>query len=150
MKKFLLLISTVFLLAPMTFGEDYPPKGGRDEYPIYWYVYRHADRLKRELDTRHFFRLHGWGCRYLAKITPDGTVIPIELIGSQNKLYDKSIKKIIETTKAEPFGDEIKLDELFIKIDLGYADWGEFVDVGLSPHKDFKEKLYVIYVQTTK
>jgi hypothetical protein len=65
-------------------------------------------------------------------------------------LYDNSIKKIIETTKAEPFGDEIKLDELIIEIGLRYTDWGEIVEVNRTLREDFKEKLYVIFVQTTK
>lgn len=93
MKKILLTLILMFLAFPVCFGEDFPPKGGRDEYPIYWYLRRHGERLMKELNTRKFFRLHGWSCCYLAKITKDGNVIPLEVFISQNKLYDNSIKK---------------------------------------------------------
>ncbi len=140
----------LFILCPIGFGEDYPPKGGRDEYPIYWYLFRHADRLKKVLDTKKFFRLHGWGCEYLVKITRDGDVIPLEVTISQNKLYDKQIKKIIAETKAEPFGDEINDDYLIIEIWLGYEDWGDLAYVSFSPNEKLGHNIYGIMVQTTK
>ena len=150
MKKFLLLLLMLFILCPKGFGEAYPPKGGRDEYPIYWYWFRHADRLKKVLDTKKFFRLHGWFCEYLVKITRDGDVIPLEVVISQNKLYDREVKKIIAETKAEPFGDEIGLDEMIIEIDLSYADWGEFADVRYSPNEKLGHYVYCITVKSTK
>ncbi len=140
----------LFILCPKGFGEAYPPQGGRDEYPIYWYLFRHADRLKKVLDTKKFFRLHGWFCEYLVKITRDGDVIPLEVTISQNKIYDKQIKKIIAETKAEPFGDEISLDEMIIEIDLSYADWGEFADVRYSPNEKLGYYVYCITVQSTR
>ncbi len=149
MKKFLLLLICI-IFCPLAFGEDYPPKGGRDEYPIYWYLFRHADRLKKVLDTKKFFRLHGWFCEYLVKITRDGDVIPLEVVISQNKLYDREVKKIIAETKAEPFGDEIGLDEMIIEIDLSYADWGEFADVRYSPNEKLGHYVYCITVKSTK
>jgi hypothetical protein len=150
MKKILLLLISLILLIPTCFAEGYPPKGGRDQYPIYWYLYRHGDKLKKELDTRHFFRLRGWGCKYLVRITPDGTVTPLEVVISQNKRYDKSIKKIISTTKAEPFGDEIKLDELVVEVYLCYETWGEYVDIWYGNNEKLDRKVYKIVVQTTR
>lgn len=150
MKKFLLLVLILFMLCPIGLCEDYPPRGGRDEYPIYWYLFRHADRLKKVLDTKKFFRLHGWSCEYLAKITRDGDVIPLEVTIPQNKLYDKQVKKIIEETKAEPFGDEIKEDYLIVEIWLGYADWGDFADVGYGQNEKLGHKVYCIMLQSTR
>ena len=150
MKKVLSLLLMLFLLCPIGFCEGYPPKGGREEYPIYWYLFRHADRLKKVLDTKKFFRLHGWFCYYLVKITRDGDVIPLEVTISQNKIYDKQIKKIIAETKAEPFGDEIDLDEMIIEIGLGYADWGEFANVRYSPNEKLGHYIYCISIQSTK
>lgn len=150
MKKFLLVLSILFLLCPFSYGEDFPPKGGREEYPIYWYLFRHADRLKKVLDTKKFFRLHGWFCDYLVKITRDGDVIPLEVVISQNKIYDKQVKKIIAETKAEPFGDEIDADYLIIEIGLSYADWGEYADVQYGPNEKLGHKVYVISVKSTK
>ena len=150
MKKFLTLLLMLFILCPKGFSEDYPPKGGREEYPIYWYLFRRADRLKKVLDTKKFFRLHGWFCEYLVKITRDGDVIPLEVVISQNKLYDREVKKIIAETKAEPFGDEIGLDEMIIEIDLSYADWGEFADVRYSPNEKLGHYVYCITVKSTK
>ena len=139
-----------FILCPKGFCEGYPPKGGREEYPIYWYLFRHADRLKKVLDTKKFFRLHGWSCYYLVKITSEGNIIPLEITISQNKIYDKQIKKIIAETKAEPFGDEIDLDEMIIEIGLGYADWGEFANVRYSPNEKLGRYIYCISIQSTK
>lgn len=150
MKKVLSLLLMLFLLCPIGFCEDYPPKGGREEYPIYWYLFRHADRLKKVLDTKKFFRLHGWFCDYLVKITRDGDVIPLEVVISQNKIYDKQVKKIIAETKAEPFGDEIDEDYLIIEITLGYADWGEFAEVGYTPNEKLGHYVYWITVKSTK
>lgn len=150
MRKLLLLVLILFILSPLAFGEAYPPKGGRDEYPIYWYLSRHADRLKKVLDTKKFFRLHGWFCDYLVKITRDGDVIPLEVVISQNKLYDKQVKKIIAETKAEPFGDEIKEDYLIIEIALSYADWGELADVEYGSNEKLGRKVYVISVKSTR
>lgn len=150
MKNFLLMVLILFMLCPMGLCEDYPPKGGRDEYPIYWYLFRHADRLKKVLDTKKFFRLHGWFCEYLVKITRDGDVIPLEVTIPQNKLYDKQVKKIIEETKAEPFGDEIKEDYLVIEIGLSYGDWCDYADVEYGPNEKLGHKVYVISVKSTR
>ena len=150
MKKFLLLVLILFILCPKGFCEDYPPKGGRDEYPIYWYLFRHADRLKKVLDTKKFFRLHGWYCEYLVKITREGNVIPLEVTISQNKLYDKQIKKIIAETKSEPFGDEIKEDYLIIEIGLSYGDWGDYAEVWYGPNEKLDRYVYCITVKSTR
>lgn len=150
MKKFLLVLSILFLLCPLSYGEDFPPKGGREEYPIYWYLFRHADRLKKVLDTKKFFRLHGWRCDYLVKITREGEVIPLEVVISQNKIYDKQVKKIIAETKAEPFGDEIDEDYLIIEIGLGYADWGEYAEVRYTPSQILNHCVYWITIQSTR
>lgn len=149
MKKFLLIFLFILIFAPYSLGEGFPPKGGRDEYPIYWYLHRHGERLMKELNTRKFFRLHGWSCNYLVKITRDGDVIPLKIVYSQNKLYDNQIKKIIATTKAEPFDDEIQLDEMVIEIILGYADWGDVLDILYNPQKNNSNERYTIFVQTT-
>lgn len=149
MKKFLLIFLFILIFAPFGLGEGFPPKGGRDEYPIYWYLHRHGERLMKELNTRKFFRLHGWSCNYLVKITRDGDVIPLKIVYSQNKLYDNQIKKIIATTKAEPFDDEIQLDEMVIEIILGYADWGDVLDILYNPQKNNSNGRYTIFVQTT-
>ena len=149
MKK-LLIFLILLMLCPSAFGEGYPPQGGREEYPIYWYLFRHADRLKKVLDTKKFFRLHGWFCEYLVKITRDGDVIPLEVTISQNKIYDKQIKKIIAETKSEPFGDEIKEDYLIIEISLSYADWGGFADVRYTPSEKLGHNVYWITVQSTR
>ncbi len=55
MKK-LLIFLILLMLCPSAFGEGYPPQGGREEYPIYWYLFRHADRLKKVLDTKKFLQ----------------------------------------------------------------------------------------------
>ena len=150
MKKLLLLLLSLLLITPSVFGEDYPPKGGRDKYPIYWYLHRHGERLMKELNTRKFFRLHGWSCEYLAEIDKEGNVKTLKLTIPQNKLYDKSIKKIIETTKAEPFGDEIKEEKLVVAIFLSYGDWGEIVSVTFGPNWGTDEKIYAIYVKSNR
>ena len=149
MKK-LLIFLILLMLCPSAFGEGYPPQGGREEYPIYWYLFRHADRLKKVLDTKKFFRLHGWFCEYLVKITRDGDVIPLEVTISQNKIYDKQIKKIIAETKSEPFGDEIKEDYLIVEIGLSYADWGEYADVWYGPNDKLGRYVYCIMAKSTR
>ena len=40
----------ILIFAPYSLGEGFPPKGGRDEYPIYWYLHRHGERLMKELN----------------------------------------------------------------------------------------------------
>lgn len=138
------------MLVPSAFAEDFPPKGGRDKYPIYWYLHRHGERLMKVLNTKKFFRLHGWGCEYLVKITRDGDVIPLEVYISQNKYYDSQVKKIIESTKAEPFGDEIDLDELIIGIWLEFVDWYDDVGISYHPKLNNGKGRYTIDVRTTK
>lgn len=148
MKRLFLILMLILTFAPICMGEGFPPKGGRDEYPIFWYLHRHGERLMKELNTRKFFRLHGWGCEYLVRITRDGDVIPLKIVYSQNKLYDNQIKKIIATTKSEPFGDEIDLDEMIVEISLCYADWGDTVSI-FGPKIGSKDNIYTIFVQTT-
>ncbi len=149
MKKLLFLLLFILFSASISLGEGFPPKGGRDEYPIYWYLHRHGERLMKELNTRKFFRLHGWSSCYLARITKEGDIIPLELIYSQNKYYDNQVRKIISSIKAEPFGDEIDLDEIVIEIILGYADWGDVLDILYNPKKTNSNGRYTIFVQTT-
>ena len=149
MKKFLLLLLMMLILSPFGFCEGFPPKGGRNQYPIFWYLQRHADRLKKELDTRKFFRLHGWSCMYLVRITRNGDVIPLEVIYSKNKYYSNQVKKIISTVKAEPFGDEIDLDEMIIEIILGYSDVGDVVTI-LQSRAEKTYGRYTIFVLTTR
>ena len=150
MKKFLLIFLFILIFAPYSLGEGFPPKGGRDEYPIYWYLHRHGERLMKELNTRKFFRLHGWGCEYLVRITRDGDVIPLEVIDSQNKYYYNQVKKIILFTKAEPFGDEIDLDEMIIGVCLNFVDWYDDVSISYNPQKNNGNGRYTLYVRTTR
>ncbi len=145
MKKIIVIFLLFLMFIPACFAEDFPPKGGREEYPIYWYLMRHGEKLKKVLDHKKYFRLRGWDCCYIVKITKDGTVQPLEIIYSQNKYFDNQVKKIIETTKAEPFGDEINLDEMIIKIILGYSTWADYVDVWYGTNK-----IYTIAVSTIR
>ena len=149
MKKLVLIFLLALFFSPFCLGEDFPAKGGREEYPIYCYLYRHGERLMKELNTRKFFRLHGWGCEYVVKITRDGEVIPIEVYMSQNKYYDNQVKKIISSTKAEPFGDEIDLDEITVGILLEFVDWYDDVGIGYHPKLNNGNGRYIINVRTT-
>lgn len=150
MKKLILIFLLFVIFIPSVFAESFPPKGGRDEYPIYWYLHRHGEKLMKVLNTKKFFRLHGWGCEYLVKITRNGYVIPLEVIDSQNRYYDNQVRKIIESTKAEPFGDEIDLDEITVSILIEYADLMEAVDIWYHPKKNEGTGRYTIDVRTTK
>ncbi len=149
MKKLLFLLLFILFSVSAGFGEGFPPKGGRDEYPIYWYLHRHGERLMKELNTRKFFRLHGWGCEYTVKITRDGDVIPLEVYISQNKYYDNRIKKIIATTKAEPFGNEIDLDEIIIGVWIEFVDWYDDTGISYQPHENDGKGRYIINIRTT-
>lgn len=149
MKKLLLILLFLLILATVVLGEGFPPKGSRDEYPIFWYLRRHGERLMKELNTRKFFRLHGWGCEYLVKITRDGDVIPLEVTDSQNKYYDNQVKKIISSTKAEPFGDEIDLDEMIIGVWIEFVDWYDDVSISYHPKLNNGNGRYTIDIRTT-
>ncbi len=149
MKKIFITFLLFLMFIPACFAEDYPAKGGREEYPIYWYLMRHGEKLKKVLDHKKFFRLRGWGCSYLVNIAKDGTILPLKVTFSQNKYFDKQIKKIIETTKAEPFGDEIDLDEIIIEIDISYNYFSDLVKIGRTSNKTLNDEIYLILIITT-
>ena len=70
-------------------------------------------------------------------------------IYSKNKYYSNQVKKIISTVKAEPFGDEIDLDEMIIEIILGYSDVGDVVTI-LQSRAEKTYGRYTIFVLTTR
>lgn len=149
MKKIIVLILCIIFFTPATFGEDFPPRGGRDEYPIYWYLHRHGEKLKKVLESKKFFRLHGWGASYIVKIHPNGQVEPLELFESQNKYYDKKVKEIIESVPAEEFGDEIKSEYLIVRVCMNFSDLSDVAYVSYRTQEPYAN-IYVIRVSTTK
>jgi len=149
MKKVILLILCILFLTPASYGEDFPARGGRDEYPIYWYLRRHGEKLKKALESKRFFRLHGWGTSYIAKIYSNGKVETLELFDSQNKYYDRKVKEIIESVPAEEFSEEIKLEYLIISIDLCFSDLNDDAYVSYRTREPYAN-IYAIMVSTTK
>ncbi len=150
MKKIFITFLLFLMFIPTCFAEDYPAKGGREEYPIYWYLMRHGEKLKKVLDHKKFFRLREWGCEYTVRITSDGNVIPLDLVYPQNKYFDNQIKQIIETTKAEPFGNEINLDEMIVDISIRFGSWFDHVNIDKTPCKLIGTKIYLIRIVTTR
>jgi len=149
-KRFLLLILCILFLTPASYGEDFPARGGRDEYPIYWYVKRYGERLKQVYDKRKIIKLSGWGTQYLVEISRDGTMKILNLNISQNKYFDNRIKEVIEATPAEPFGDEIDLDKLLIDVYISHGDWFEHVDVMYGPSWGTDGEIYGVLVKSIK
>ena len=115
----------------------------------YIYLHRHGEKLKKVLESKRFFRLHGWGASYIVKIHPNGQAEPLELFESQNKYYDKKVKEIIESVPAEEFGDEIKSEYLIVRVCINFSDLSDIAYVSyrtLEPHAN----IHVIRVSTTK
>ena len=147
MKKLILLILFLVMGATSCFGEPYPPGGGRDVAPIYWYLSDYAEQLKQALDKKHLFRFYLWRVEHVVKITRDGKIIPQYVSISDGKHCDNIALKIIMDNPPPPFDENIKEDYLIIGIYLIYDGWMDDVFVARTPTKISKEKIYYLYVK---
>lgn len=132
--------------ATSCFGEGFPPRGGRDEYPIYWYLSDYAEQLKQALDKKRLFSLLPWEVDYIVKITRNGQVIPLELEVSDWKIFNNIAKDIILSCPPKPFGNDINQESLVISINLIYYGWENNVFVTYG-HIYNGEKIYSLFIE---
>ena len=146
MKKIILLIMLILFQIPV-FSEEFPPTGAgirvtKETNPIYWgYLEDYGKALKQALEAKRMFRLRGWGAEYEFK----------DMKGSifQNDYYDKKVKEIILSVKPLPFREGMNVDEIHMRIYLGFQRYDE-IDINIGGSFIDNKEIFSIGINTSK
>ena len=154
MKKIILLLMLIIFQIPV-FSEEFPPTGAgievtKETNPIYWsYLEDYGKALKQALEAKRMFRLRGWGAAYKFTLTRDGAMKNMKGSIFQNGYYDKKVKEIILSVKPLPFREGMNVDEMNMRIYLGFQRYDE-IDISIgSSFIDYK-KVFSIGINTSK
>ncbi len=154
MKKIILLIMLILFQIP-AFSEDFPPTGAgievtKETNPIYWgYLEDYGKALKQALEAKRMFRLRGWGAAYKFTLTRDGAMKNMKGSIFQNDYYDKKVKEIILSVKPLPFREGMNVDEMNMRIYLGFQRYDE-IDISIGGSFIDNKEIFSIGINTSK
>ena len=154
MKKLILVIMLILIQIPVL-GEDFPPIGAgievtKETNPIYWgYLEDYGKALKQALESKKMFRLRGWGAEYRFTLTRDGDMKNMKGSIFQNEYYDNKVKEIILSVKPLPFREGMNMDEMNMRVYLGFQRYDE-IDISIGGSFIDNKKVFSIGVNTSK
>ena len=154
MKKIILLLMLILFQIP-AFSEDFPPTGAgievtKETNPIYWgYLEDYGKALKQALEAKRMFRLRGWGAAYKFTLTRDGAMKNMKGSIFQNDYYDKKVKEIILSVKPLPFREGMNVDEMNMRIYLGFQRYDE-IDISIGGSFIDNKEIFSIGINTSK
>lgn len=137
------------------FSEDFPPTGAgievtKETNPIYWgYLEDYGKALKQALEAKRMFRLRGWGAAYKFTLTRDGAMKNMKGSIFQNDYYDKKVKEIILSVKPLPFREGMNVDEMNMRIYLGFQRYDE-IDISIGGSFIDNKEIFSIGINTSK
>ena len=95
------------------------------------------------------FRLRGWGAEYEFILTRDGEIKDMKGSIFQNDYYDKKVKEIILSVKPLPFREEMNVDEIHMRIYLGFQRYDE-IDINIGGSFIDNKEIFSIGINTSK
>lgn len=154
MKKIILILMLILFQIP-AFSEEFPPTGAgievtKETNPIYWsYLEDYGKALKQALEAKRMFRLRGWGAEYEFILTHDGEMKDMKGAIFQNDYYDKKVKEIILSVKPLPFREGMNVDEMHMRIYLGFQRYDE-IDISIGGSFIDNKEIFSIGINTSK
>ncbi len=154
MKKIILILMLILFQIP-AFSEEFPPTGAgievtKETNPIYWgYLEDYGKALKQALEAKRMFRLRGWGAAYKFTLTRDGAMKNMKGSIFQNDYYDKKVKEIILSVKPLPFREGMNVDEMNMRIYLGFQRYDE-IDISIGGSFIDNKEIFSIGINTSK
>lgn len=154
MKKIILILMLILFQIP-AFSEEFPPTGAgievtKETNPIYWgYLEDYGKALKQALEAKRMFRLRGWGAAYKFTLTRDGAMKNMKGSIFQNDYYDKKVKEIILSVKPLPFREGMNVDEMHMRIYLGFQRYDD-IDISIGGSFIDNKEIFSIGINTSK
>lgn len=155
MKKFILIILSLFFIMPQGFAEEFPPTGQgiaitKETNPIYWkYLEDYGAKLKEALEAKRMFRLRGMGADYKFFLTRNGEIKDMKLAIYQNKYFNEKVKEIILSVDPLPFRDGMDIDEMQFSVYLGFEHYDE-INIVIGRTLNNNKRIFSLTVITNK